>query len=319
MMLFLALSLITHLSLASPASAAAQALGSETSDSETSGSETSDDRSFTLIDDAGVSHTFSQPVTRIVSLMPHGTELMFEVGAGDLLVGAVQYSDYPQAAQKIPRVGGYSGLNIEAIAALNPDLLLSWPDGNAARELQRLKQLGFRLFASDPVGYDNIANNLRRFGKLTGREAQANQVARRFMAEVNALQQQYSQRPALSVFYQVWYQPLMTQNKDTFISKAIELCGGRNIFADLSIRAPQVSMESVLVANPDVIVASGMGEARPEWLDDWRDYPHLKAVQSGSLFHIHPDYFHRPTSRFLVGTRLLCEKMEATRQRLAEQ
>ncbi|WP_255857612.1 cobalamin-binding protein [Bacterioplanoides sp. SCSIO 12839] len=269
---------------------------------------------FTLIDDAGVEHTFGKPVTRIVSLMPHGTELMFEVGAGDLIVGAVKYSDYPEAAKKIPRIGGYSGLNIEAIAALQPDVVLSWPDGNTTRELHRLQQLGFKLFASDPVTYEEIADNLRKFGKMTGLESQGNQVADSFMQEVTHLRDTYSHQTPVSVFYQVWHEPLMTQNGQTFISKAIELCGGNNIYAELDIRAPQISKESVLIANPDAIVASGMGESRPEWLDGWRDYPKLNAVQSGSLFHIHPEFFQRPTSRFLVGTRQLCEKLEASRR-----
>ncbi|WP_420592215.1 cobalamin-binding protein [Bacterioplanoides sp.] len=271
---------------------------------------------FTLTDDAGVTHTFDKPVQRIVSLMPHGTELLFEVGAGDLILGTVKYSDYPQAATEIPVVGGYSGLNIEAIAALNPDILLSWPEGNASRELQRLQQLGFKLYASDPITFRGIADNLRKLGKMTGREQQGNAAADRFMSEVIDLEETFSHQKPLSVFYQVWHEPLMTQNKDTFISKAIELCGGENIFGDLRIRAPQVSLESVLATDPQVIVASGMGESRPEWLDHWKEYSGLQAVKSGSLFHIHPSFFQRPTSRFLVGTRQLCEKMAQTRVQL---
>ena len=273
---------------------------------------------FTITDDAGITHTFEEPVTRIVSLMPHGTELLFEVGAGDLILGTVKYSDYPAAAAKIPVIGGYSGLNIEAIAALNPDILLSWPEGNASRELQRLKQLGFTLFASDPTTFEGIADNLRRLGKLTGRDGQGNQAAATFMAEVTDLKKNFSQQQPLSVFYQVWHEPLLSQNKDTFISRAIEICGGVNIFADLRIRAPQVSLESVLAMDPDVIVASGMGESRPEWLDRWQGYPNLQAVKSNSLFHIHPQFFQRPTSRFLIGTRQLCEKMQSTRARLVK-
>lgn len=267
-------------------------------------------------DDAGVTHTFDKPVSRIVSLMPHGTELLFEIGAGDLILGTVKYSDYPEAATRIPVIGGYSGLNIEAIVALNPDLLLSWPEGNSSRELRRLKQLGYTLFASDPTTFSGIADNLRKLGKLTGHEQQGAQAANVFMQEVKELKKTFSQQPRLTVFYQVWHQPLLSQNKDTFISRAIEICGGINIFADLSIRAPQVSLESVLAINPQVIVASGMGKSRPEWLDQWRAYEHLQAVKSSSLYHIHPGYFQRPTSRFLMGTRQLCEKMQSTRQRM---
>lgn len=273
-------------------------------------------QALTVTDDRGVEHTLEKPVSRIVSLMPHGTELLFEVGAGDLVVGAVDYSDYPQAAKKIPRVGGYSGLNLEAIMALQPDIVLAWPEGNNQRELDRLKQLGFQLFASDPRDFAAIADNLERLGKLTGNDEQGLRAAQAFRAKTQQLAEQYQHQQDLTVFYQVWNKPLLSQNGSTFISRAIELCGGHNIFADLPMAAPQVSIEAVLAANPQVIVASGMGESRPEWLDDWRGYAQLSAVQTNSLYHIHPELFHRPTSRFLIGTEQLCQQMAATRQRM---
>ena len=108
---------------------------------------------FDVVDDAGVMHHMTQPAQRIVTLMPHGSELLFEVGAGAQIVGTVQYSDYPPAALAIPQVGGYSGINIEAIMALAPDLIVYWPEGNNQREIERLRQLGFKLFASDPVTF----------------------------------------------------------------------------------------------------------------------------------------------------------------------
>jgi iron complex transport system substrate-binding protein len=106
---------------------------------------------------------------------------------------------------------------------------------------------------------------------------------------------------------------LMTQNGNTFISRAIELCGGNNIFSDLPMTNPQVSIESILVQNPQVIVASGMGQARPEWLDEWRQYTNLQAVKKNHLFHILPELFQRPTSRFLIGTEQLCQAMAQAR------
>jgi iron complex transport system substrate-binding protein len=272
---------------------------------------------FTVIDDAGVEHHFSGPVERIVSLMPHGTELLFEVGAGDLVVGAVDYSDYPEAAKKIPRVGGYSGMNIEAILALQPDIVLAWPDGNPNRELQKLMALGVPLFVSDPVTFGGIAINLERLGILTGHRQQGFAAAQALRQQVDSLHKRYENSARVRVFYQVWNQPLITQNGDTFISQAIALCGGVNVFADLDIRAPQINLEAVLLANPDVIVASGMGASRPEWLDDWLQFPKLNAVRYANLFHIHPDLFHRPTSRFLQGTEQLCEHLATARGHLA--
>lgn len=273
---------------------------------------------ITVIDDDGVEHAFNQPVKRIVSLMPHATELLFEVGAGDQVVGAVQYSDYPDAAKRIPRVGGYSSLNIEAIVALKPDLLIAWPEGNRNRELDRLKTLGLPILVSDPREFNDIAKALILYGKVTGNEAEAKLAVQKFNKKLNYLRTTYSidensSEDKVSVFYQVWNAPLMTQNGNTFISRAIEVCGGVNIFADLPMTNPQVSIESILVQNPQVIVASGMGQSRPEWLDDWRQYKTLQAVQNDQLYHILPELFQRPTSRFLVGTQQLCEAMEIAR------
>jgi iron complex transport system substrate-binding protein len=266
-----------------------------------------------VTDDDGIEHTFEQPVQRIVSLMPHATELLFEVGAGDKIVGAVQYSDYPQAAKKIPRVGGYSALNIEAIVALQPDILIAWPEGNRNRELDRLKALGLPILVSDPREFKDIANALKIYGRITGNDEQAHKALTAFNTKLEFLRKQYSKQEKVSVFYQVWNAPLMTQNGNTFISRAIETCGGVNIFADLPMTNPQVSIESILVQDPQVIVASGMGQARPEWLDDWRQYKTLQAVQKNQLFHILPELFQRPTSRFLLGTEQLCEAMQLAR------
>ncbi|MFT6113503.1 MAG: iron complex transport system substrate-binding protein [Oleispira sp.] len=266
-----------------------------------------------VIDDEGITHTFDQPVKRIVSLMPHATELLFEVGAGDHVVGAVQYSDYPEAAKKIPRVGGYSALNIEAIVALEPDLLIAWPEGNRNRELERLKALGLPILVSDPRKFKDIANALTVYGKITGKESQAAIALNKFNKKLTYLRNTYSKQEKISVFYQVWNAPLMTQNGNTFISRAIELCGGNNIFSDLPMTNPQVSIESILVQDPQVIVASGMGQARPEWLDDWRQYTTLQAVKKNNLYHILPELFQRPTSRFLIGTEQLCQAMEKAR------
>ena len=266
-----------------------------------------------ITDDMGTKHVFVAPKKRIVSLMPHTTELLFEIGAGDLVVGAVKYSDFPEAAKKIPRVGGYSALNIEAILALQPDVILAWPEGNRGRELDKLKDLQLPIFVSDPRNFSDIVRAMSDLGIITGRQEGAEQAIARFDQQYQKLKKNYSTQKQLQVFYQVWNAPLMSQNRDTFISRAIELCGGRNIFADLPMVNPQVSIEAILTQNPDVIVASGMGEARPEWLDDWRQYKTLKAVENNHLVHIPPELLQRPTSRLLQGTELLCEALQNAR------
>lgn len=269
-------------------------------------------------DDAGDTLRLSQPARRIVSLAPHITETLFSAGAGDRIVGAVEYSDHPEAAKKIPRIGGYSRLDLEAIAALSPDLAIGWLSGNSPAHIEKIRALGIPVFLVQPKVIDDVAVNLERFGQLAGTKARAHEAAERFRAQIEALRARFSRRPPVRVFYQVWNQPLMTVGGSQIISDVISLCGGENVFAELTPLAPKVTVEAVLAADPEVIIASGMGEAKPEWLDDWRKWPQLTAVKRDNLFFIPPDLIQRPTPRLAEGARRLCEQLEAARQKRAQ-
>lgn len=268
-----------------------------------------------VTDDSGHVVKLAAPAKRIVSLSPHITEVLFAAGAGDRIVGAVEYSDYPPPAKKIPRVGGYSRLDLEAIAALKPDLVVAWESGNAAASVAKLKGLGLPVYVTQPDQIADIAKDLERFGKLAGTETVANAEAARFRERYAKLQARYSQRPLVNVFYQVWRQPLVTVNGKQIISDALRLCGGRNVFANLPILAPTVTVEGVIAANPEVIVASGMGESRPEWLDDWRRWSSMTAVKLDNLYFVQPELIQRHTPRILDGTEILCGHLEIARSK----
>lgn len=266
-------------------------------------------------DDAGQDIRLAAPARRIVSLAPHITENLFAAGAGEAIVGAVDYSDYPPAAKQIRRVGGYSRIDVEAIAALRPDLIIAWESGNNKSQMDAVRRLGIPIFLTQPDRMADIARDLERFGQLAGTAAHADGAARNFRLRLSDLQTRFSQRPTVRIFYQVWKSPLMTIGNTQIISDTIRLCGGENIFGRLTQKAPKVALESVLEANPEVIVASGMGDARPEWLDDWRRWPGLTATQRGNLFHINPDIVQRHTPRILDGAETLCRQLEQARDR----
>lgn len=247
-----------------------------------------------------------QPAERIISLTPHITELLFSVGAGEKIVGTVEYSDYPDAAKSIPQVGNYAGLNIEAILALQPDLIIYWPEGNSARDTARLQQLKLPLFASDPNSFTEIADDIKRFGALTGYQEKSTQIAHHFLERVNEIKLANQQKKPLQVFFQVWDKPLLTQNGDTFISRLISLCGGKNIFSDLTIKSAQVSVEAVLTADPDIFLAGAQLGQRPDWLDEWLQYPYLTAVKTNQLLIVEEDLIHRPTLRLLDAAQQVC-------------
>ena len=266
-----------------------------------------------VTDVSGATIKLAAPAKRIVSLAPHITELLYAAGAGDRVVGNVEYGDYPAAAKALPKVGGYSRLDLEAIVALRPDLVMGWESGNAPAAVSRLRSMGLTVHLAQSNRIEDIAGELERIGKLAGTETTANAAAAAFRRRHAGLAARYGQRPPVAVFYQIWKQPLMTVNAKQIISDAIRLCGGRNVFAQLPIMAPTVSVEAVIAANPEVIVASGMSDARPEWLDDWKRWSTLAAVAGDNLYFVPPDLIQRHTPRILDGAEKLCEHLETAR------
>ena len=253
------------------------------------------------------------PAARIVALAPHSVENLFSAGAGTALVGVTEYSNYPPAARRISRIGSFNAYSLEMIAALQPDLIVMWASGNGMQTMQALQVLDIPIFVSEPRQLADIPRAIRALGLLAGTRTVSEPEAQRIEAAIEALRRQYGGRDRVSVFYEIWNEPLQTINGDHLISQVIELCGGSNIFADAPTLAPRISVESVLARNPRAIVASGMGEARPEWLDQWRNYPSLDAVIDEALFFINPDHIQRPTARVLLGAARLCEQLDSLR------
>lgn len=266
-----------------------------------------------VTDDTGQTLQLPKPAQRIISLSPHITENLFAIEAGDLIVGAVDYSDYPEAAKKIPLVGGYNQLDIEGILALEPDLIIAWQSGNPMAQVERLASLGVPIYYTEPRSFAAVSHELRQLGRLTGRKLPAEQAAFAFEQGAAQLKAEYAQQRPVKVFYQVWEQPLMTLNGQHLISEGLSLCGGVNIFADLNQLVPVISREVVLAKDPEVIMGGGMGEDTPAWLDNWKKYSSMQAVKENKLYFIPPSLVQRPTPRFLQGTKIMCKKLQQAR------
>lgn len=268
-----------------------------------------------VADDSGRSVTLNRPAQRIISLTPHMTELLFAAGAGEHVVGTVEFSNYPQAAQRIARVGDSAELDLERIVALKPDLVVVWKNGNAQRQLDKLLRLGIPVFYNEPRRLADIARSIEQLGRLAGTEALALPAAGAFAARAAALRRRYAGRSPVRVFYQIWDKPLLTVNGDHLISDVIGLCGGRNVFADMKPLTPEISIEAVLAADPEAIggVTAEPGQAGN--LDQWKKWPRQRAVARGNLFLIASDLISRNTPRILDGAEQLCEQLEAARAR----
>ena len=268
---------------------------------------------LTVRDDTGRPVELAQPARRIVSLAPHTTELLYAAGAGDYVVGAVDYSDYPEAAKALPRVGSGAALDLEAILALRPDLVVGWQNGNPVAVLDKLQALGVPLFRSEPHKLEDVASDLRALGHLAGTDATAEAASKNYLARLQQLRARYSGKTPVTVFFQIWHQPLMTINGEHLISQVIELCGGVNVFAAQPALVPKLDVEAVLAADPQAII-TGERASHPDWRQDWQRWPSLRAVRDGFLFDVNPDVLQRHTPRLLQGAEELCELLARVRE-----
>lgn len=260
------------------------------------------------------------PAVRIVTLSPHLAELVYAAGAGRQLVAAVEYSDYPTAARRVPRVGDAFRVDLEAIAAVQPDLILGWPSGNSQTVLDRLRRLGYRVVDLEPNTLDDIGRHIRLIGAAAGTEDTASLAADEWDSGLDALRGRYSKLAHITVFYQIAPQPLVTAAGSHFIGEAIRLCGGVNIFENVPALTPVVSQEAVIAGAPQVIIAAdyepgpaSAADASP--LQIWRSWPGLPASRLEGLFVINPDLLNVPGPRMLRGIAQLCADIDAVRQK----
>ncbi|ELX12445.1 vitamin B12-binding protein BtuF [Janthinobacterium sp. HH01] len=267
---------------------------------------------ITVRDDDGNVVTLQKPAQRIIAMAPHVTELLYAAGGGDKIVGAVTYSDYPEAAKKLPRVGDNRQVDMERVIAMKPDLIVIWMHGASERQIETLRQLNIPMFHSEPTKLDGIADNVLRLGQLMGTEAVAQPVAAEIRQKFAALAKQYGNRPPVRMFYQVWDKPLYTLNGSSIVSDAMRLCGGVNIFADLKVTAPVVSNEAVLQADPEAIF--GTSEKNYGGVGLWKTYTTMKAVRNDNLFTLDGELLNRAGPRMVAGTTAMCEKLELARQ-----
>jgi iron complex transport system substrate-binding protein len=198
-------------------------------------------------------------------------------------------------------------------------LIVVWRHGNAARQTERLRDLHVPLYFSEPKHLADIPATIDKLGVLLGTKEAATEASNAFRRDIARLRARYASRPAVGVFYQVWDDPLMTLNDANVFSEVIEMCGGRNVFADLKPNVPTISTEAVLAANPEAIVTATVGATRPDRalpaFDRWKKWPSMTAVARDNLFGIDGDLINRPTPRLALGAAQLCEDLDAARGR----
>ena len=265
-----------------------------------------------VVDDRGKAVKLSQAARRIVTLAPSFAELAFAAGAGGRLVGVARHSDFPAGVRALPEIGDAARVDFERIAALKPDLILAWKSGNSPSDVVRLESLGYPSFVSEPARLADIPRVLRAIGDLAGTSAEAGKAAASFEREIAALRARHAKAAGVRVFYQIWHRPLLTVNGAHLISDVIALCGGSNVFADIGQLTPNVSIEAVIAAKPDVILGGGSAGGEKAFAAQWRESA-IESLRRLPAHYINPDHIQRQTPRIVEGVKAVCAALEQAR------
>ena len=248
--------------------------------------------------------TPSLATPRVVSLSPSLSEMVVELGAADLLGGRLDAGEPLPELASVPSVGRYGQLDMERLLSLQPDLLLLWPGSVGIAQREQLRSLKIPTYIGEPGSLDQLADQVEALAAALERPARGHALADQLRQRLAGLRAKYQSDKPVRVFYQVWDQPLYTIGGGQIISDALAVCGAKNVFDDLKLPAPQVSIESVLQRNPEVIIASTQAQ-----LDAWKAWPQIDAVKHGRLLLLADKGLERPSGQMLEATARLCEQL----------
>jgi iron complex transport system substrate-binding protein len=262
---------------------------------------------FKARDDRGKLIVLKKPPNRIVSLSPATTEMLFAIGVGNRVVGVTTYCNYPPLTKNIPKVGGFINPSLENIVKLKPDLVVAMR-GNPLSLLQRLEKMGYPVFALNPKSVSDVLKGMKKLGELTGSK-EAKRVVNGLRMRLEKIRKEvekipYEKRP--KVIIELWDNPLIVFGKESIGDEVIELAGGRNI-TEGKIAYPQISLESLIEKQPDVIILAHMTKVKDPLKEVKRraNWDKLKAVREGKVYAIEADIIDRPGPRLIQAIETL--------------
>jgi len=252
----------------------------------------------------------------IIALAPHIVEMLYDIGAGNQIIGTTEFSNYPEQAKSIPRIGNYMRLQIERIVELQPDFIIAWKSGSPSDDLTKLRQLGFTIIYSQPNTFEDIAEEVITFSKLTGHKNKGKELAAKFLKKLAQIKNQFSQKNKITSFYELWSRPLSTIAKGSWPQQHLTICSAKNPFEQASTPYPQVNIEQVMQSPIDLIIQPLSHHQKEREVFNWRDWGTIAAVKNNRIIQPDADALHRMTLRSLDELQKLCEAIDKVRQSL---
>jgi vitamin B12 transport system substrate-binding protein len=252
----------------------------------------------------------------VIALSPHIVEMLYDVGAGEQIIGTTTFADYPEQAKAIPIIGNYVRIQIERIIELQPDLIIAWKSGSPSDDLARLEQLGFNIAYSQPKTFDDIAKELRHFAKITGHQAQGEQVALAFENELAKVRAEYKNKTPLIGFYELWSRPLTTVAKGSWPQQHLDICKVTNPFESVITPYPQINIEQLIPLSIDLIIQPLSINQKDREGFNWESWDIIPAVANKKIIQPDADSLHRMTLRSLSALKQLCSSVDEIRSNL---
>ncbi len=256
--------------------------------------------------------SYAKTYQRIITLAPHATEIAFAAGLGKQIIAVSELSDYPAETAQLEKVASYQGIKLERILALQPDLVIAWPAGNPVRELEKLEQLGIEIYRTDATTLDEIGSSIEALSQFAHNPKIGENNAQQFRDQLQQLKQRYQDKTPISYFYQLSEKPIITMSQDNWPSEVFRFCGGRNAFADNVAPYPQVGIEQVVLAKPEVIFSSQHAMNNGAMWSEWDAIP---AVRYHHMWTLNADWINRATPRTLLAVKQVCEYFDLARQK----
>ncbi|ANQ25427.1 vitamin B12 ABC transporter substrate-binding protein BtuF [Vibrio natriegens] len=255
----------------------------------------------------------NEPAQRVISLAPHATEIAYAAGLGDKLIAVSEMSDYPEQANKLEKVSNYQGIKLERIIALRPDLVIAWPSGNPAKELEKLAQFDVPIYYSTSSSLMDIANNIEQLSQYSENPQIGQKAADDFRTQLKVLKDKYNTEDKVRYFYQLSEKPIITVVGKNWPSEVFSFCGGENIFSSAGSPYPQVSIEQIITRQPDVIFTSRHAMSSDGMWSEWKN--EVPALKDGHIWSLNADWINRPTPRTLNAITEVCDYFESVRQK----
>ncbi len=243
---------------------------------------------------------------RIITLAPHLTELLFSLGVQNRIIATVEYSDYPEDAISIPRIGDAFRIDWEKLAQLKPDLILAWEGGNPKHLITEIERRGYRVEKFPNASLFQLPQQIQAISNLL--KVPPLGISEQYKQELQALVTEFENKKNIAVFYQISTQPIYSIGSAHTISEMLRVCGARNVFSDHVELASPLSPEAVLAAKPEVILTTNQSYEQTS-----KSWEKLESISQASILKVSGDEVSRASLRMLQGTRNICEALDVWR------